>query len=42
MKAKRFRSGEVPDWMTKAFTLYFGIMFLLGLVTAIGLLIAYA
>jgi hypothetical protein len=35
-------TGEVPDWLTKFFTLYFGVMFLLGLIVAIALVIAYA
>jgi hypothetical protein len=42
MKPKWMGSGEVPDWMTRSFTLYFGVMFLLGLIFAVGLVIAHA
>jgi hypothetical protein len=41
-RVKWVGSGEVPGGITKAFTWYFLVMFALGIVTAVGLLIAYA
>jgi hypothetical protein len=42
VKLKRTGAGAVPDRLTKAFAIYFTITFMLGLILAVGLLIAYA
>jgi hypothetical protein len=42
VKLKWTGSGAVPDRLTTAFAIYFTITFMLGLVLAVGLLIAYA
>jgi hypothetical protein len=42
VKLKRTGPGAVPDRLTKAFAIYFTITFMVGLILAVGLLIAYA